>query len=179
MKELVVARAYAQAIVDLGTETKTNVADEMTKLQEAINSSNDLENVLFMEVFTVEEKHAVFGEIAKKLHLSQHSTAFVNYLIDSKRMNLFPMVYKEVIVLDDHEKGFIRGTIEGADKEIDSKQLEDIKNFIKTKLNRKPELNYIHNPNLTAGYKIRVEDFQVDATIDNQLEQFKNTIIGE
>lgn len=179
MKELIVAKAYAQAIVDLGIETKTNVADEMTKLQEAINSSNDLENVLFLEVFTVEEKQSVFNDIAKKLHLSAHATSFVNYLIDSKRLNLFPVIYKEIIMLDDHEKGFIRGTIEGADKDIDSKQLEDIKAFIKTKLKRNPELKYVQNKDLTAGYKIRVEDFQVDATIDNQLEQFKNTIIGE
>lgn len=179
MKELIVAKAYAQAIVDLGLETKTNVADEMTKFQEAINSSNDLENVLFLEVFTVEEKQSVFNEIAKKLSLNVHSTSFINYLIDSKRLNLFPLIYKEIIMLDDHEKGFIRGTIEGADKEIDNKQLEDIKAFIKTKLKRNPELKYVQNTNLTAGYKIRVEDFQVDATIDNQLEQFKNTIIGE
>jgi len=177
MKEQNVAKAYAQAIVDLGLEKKIDTAGDLTLFQETINSSNDLENVLFLDVFTVDEKVKVFEAISKKLNLNSITHNFVDYLIHTKRMNLFPLIYKEVIVLDDAEKGFIRGVIEGADKDIDVNFLNQIKSFLKNKVGKNPELKYIQNSALTAGFKITVDDFQLDATIDNQLEQFKNSIL--
>ena len=35
------------------------------------------------------------------------------------------------------------------------------------------------NNNITAGYKVTVEDLQLDASLDNQLEQFKQSILSE
>ncbi len=177
MKEQIVAKAYAQAIIDLGQEKKIDTASELTKFQEVINSSNDLENVMFLEVFTIEEKKDIFASISKKLQLNSIVNNFIDYLIDVKRIGLLPLIYKEVMVLDDYEKGFIRGTIEGADKEIDTALLTQIKSFLKNKVGKNPELTYVQNANVTAGFKITVDDFQVDATVDNQLEQFKNSIV--
>lgn len=177
MKEQIVAKAYAQAIIDLGQEKKIDTAGELTNLQETINTSNDLENVLFLDVFTIEEKQKVFEAISKKLNLNQVVHNFVDYLIQSKRIGILPLIYKEVIILDDYEKGFIRGTVEGAEKDIDVAFMNQIKAFLKTKIGKNPELQYVQNNNLTAGFKITVDDFQLDATIDNQLEQFKNSIL--
>ncbi|MFZ4712896.1 MAG: F0F1 ATP synthase subunit delta [Bacteriovoracaceae bacterium] len=177
MKEQIVAKAYAQAIIDLGLESKVDSAGELTHFQEVINTSNALENVLFLEVFTNEEKMNVFDDISKKLKLSPLVNNFINYLIEAKRLNLFPLIYKEVIVLDDNEKGFIRGTVEGAESDIDVTFMNQIKAFLKTKVGKNPELKYIQNTSLTAGFKITVDDFQLDATVDNQLEQFKNSIL--
>ena len=60
MKEQNIAKVYAHSFLQLATEHNFNVADELTKLTEVINTSNDLENVLFLDVFTTEEK-IVFG----------------------------------------------------------------------------------------------------------------------
>ena len=89
------------------------------------------------------------------------------------------MIIKEVIVMDDARKGFIRGTIEGTDVQIDQAFKTKIENFIKEKIGRVPHLDYVQNPNLTAGYKVTVEDLQLDASLDNQLEQFKQSILSE
>ena len=67
MKEQAVAKVYARSLLEIGEEKKVNIADDLTKLTVAINSSNELENVMFLEVFTLEEKKAVFGDVAKKL----------------------------------------------------------------------------------------------------------------
>lgn len=179
MREQAVAKVYAKSLLELGDEKKIQIADELTQLTEVINASNALENVLFLDLFTLEEKKSVFNDIAGKIKLSPLTTTAINYLIEEKRIGILPLIIKEVIVMDDDRKGFIKGTIEGPGTSIDPEFKAKIENFLKTKLGRVPTLNYTSNPNVTAGYKVTVEDLQLDASLDNQLEQFKQSVLSE
>lgn len=179
MKEKTIAKVYAQALLELGDDKKINIADELTRLTEVINASNELENLLFLELFTLDEKKAVFTDVANKLSLSAITTETINFLIDEKRIGVLPMIVKEVIVMDDDRRGFIKGTIEGYGEEIDPAFKEKITAFLKEKLGRTPHLEYKTNANMTAGYRVTVEDLQLDASLDNQLEQFKQSILSE
>jgi F-type H+-transporting ATPase subunit delta len=179
MKEQAVAKVYAKSLLELGDEKKIDIAGELTKLTEVINKSNELENVMFLELFTLEEKKVVFTEVANKLGLSAITTETVKFLIDEKRIGILPLIIKEVIVLDDERKGFMKGTIEGTDVQIDPAFKAKIEGFLKNKFNREPHLEYVQNSNLSAGYKVTVEDLQLDASLDNQLEQFKQSILSE
>jgi F-type H+-transporting ATPase subunit delta len=179
MKAQAVAKVYAKSLLELGDERKIKIADELIALTETINKSNELENVLFLEVFTLEEKKNIFIEVAKKIGLSQLTTEAIKYLIDENRIGVLPLIVKEVVVIDDERRGFIKGTIEGNTEAIDANYKAKIEAFLKAKLGREPHLDYVQNKNLTAGYKITVEDLQLDASIDNQLEQFKQSILSE
>lgn len=179
MKEQSVAKVYARSLLELGDEKGVKLADELIKLTEVINKSNELENVLFLDVFTLEEKKVVFADVANKLSLSQLTSEAIKYLIDEKRIGILPLIVKEVVVIDDDRKGFMKGTIEGNGTDIDPEFKKKIEGFLKNKLGREPHLEYVQNPNLSAGYKVTVEDLQLDASLDNQLEQFKQSILSE
>lgn len=179
MREQAVAKVYAKSILELGDEKKINIADELVKITEAINSSNALENVLFLDVFTLEEKKNVFVEVSKKLNISPLTVEAVKYLIDEKRIGILPLIVKEVVVIDDDRKGFLKGTIEGNEANIDEAFKNKIISFLKNKLGKEPQLQYVQNSNLSAGFKVTVEDLQLDASLDNQLEQFKQSILSE
>ncbi len=178
MKEKDIAKAYARSVVELGEKANTNIADELTKLTEVINASNDLENVLFLDVFTIDEKEAVLKDVLGKLGVSSLTQNLVSFLCEEKRISLLPQIYKEVMVIDDHNKGFLRGTIEGSVDSINDSDKEKLKSFIEGKLGKKTELTYTQTSNVTAGYRVTVEDLQLDATVDNQLEQFRNSVTG-
>ncbi len=178
MKEQIISKAYAQSIVELGEEKKLDLAKELTTLTEVINQSNDLETLLFLDVFTAEEKWAVLGEIAKKLNLSEITKNFLQFIIAEKRIGLLPMIIKNVIVIDDHNKGFLRGTIEGSEDQIPESVKNELKNYLKSKIGREPVLNYTTNKDISAGYRITVEDLQLDATLENQLEKFKDSVLN-
>lgn len=179
MKEQAVARVYAKSLLELGDDKKVAIADELIKLTEVINKSNELENVLFLELFTLDEKKTVFTEVASKMNLSPITTETVKYLIDEKRIGILPLIIKEVVVMDDERKGFMKGTIEGTDAQIDPAFKAKIEGFLKKKFNREPHLDYQQNTKISAGYKVTVEDLQLDASLDNQLEQFKQSILSE
>jgi F-type H+-transporting ATPase subunit delta len=179
LKEQAVAKVYAKSLLELGDERKVNIAEELTKLTEVINASNDLENVMFLELFTLEEKKAIFETISKKMRLSPITSETVKFLIDEKRIGILPLIVKEVIVMDDDRRGFIKGTIEGNEVQIDPAFKAKIESFLKQKLGREPHLEYVQNSNVSAGFKVTVEDLQLDASLDNQLKQFKQSILSE
>ncbi|MCO4752936.1 MAG: F0F1 ATP synthase subunit delta [Bacteriovoracaceae bacterium] len=180
MKEKNIAKVYAESFVQLGKENNVEIAEEVTRLTETINASNELENLMFLDVFTIEEKTLVFEDIAKKLKLSSLLVTAVKYLIEQKRIGLFPLIFKEIIVKDDMEKGFLRGEIVGSEGDISedhkNKLLAALKDYIGDK---KPILTYKKSDDVTAGYKVTIEDLQLDASVDNQLKHFKESIIGE
>jgi F-type H+-transporting ATPase subunit delta len=178
MKEALVARAYANSIYQLGEEQKVDVTAEMTKLTEVINENNDLETVMFLDVFTIEEKQAVMKDVLSKLGLSSLVNNVINFLMEEKRLNILPLIFKELVVLDDHKKGFMRGVIEGREEQIDKAFEEKIFSFLKQKLGTEPVLKYVKNDKVTAGYRVTVEDLQLDATLDNQLKQLKSEILN-
>ena len=120
MKEQMISKSYAKVIYLLGKENNVDVAAEMTTLTEVINKSNELETLLFLDVFTPEEKANVINEVFSKLNTNKLVSNFILFLINEKRTNLMPLVYKELIVLDDHDKGFLRGVIEGRADSVDS-----------------------------------------------------------
>lgn len=178
MKEQIIAKAYAQSVVELSEELKLDLAGELTKLNEAINKCNDLETLLFLDVFTVEEKLSVLDPVMDKLSLSQITKNFLHFLIQEKRIGLMPMVFKNVIVIDDHKKGFLRGTIEGSEESIPSNIKESLKTYLQQKLGKEAILEYRKSENVSAGYKVTVEDLQLDASLENQLEKFKESVLN-
>jgi F-type H+-transporting ATPase subunit delta len=178
MKEQIIAKAYAQSIVELGVELKLDLVKELTSLQEAINKNNDLETLLFLDVFTADEKLSVLNEVMKRLGLSQITINFMQFLIQEQRIGLMPMIFKNVIVIDDHNKGFLRGTIEGSEETIPADVKEKLKTYLQQKLGREPILEYKKSANVTAGYRVTVEDLQLDASLENQLEKFKDSVLN-
>jgi F-type H+-transporting ATPase subunit delta len=179
MKEQIVAKAYAQSIIELAKDAKVDVAQELTDLSALINKSNDLENLLFLDVFTVEDKIAVLDEVLNKLGLSAIVKHFLNFLVNEKRIGIFPLIFKEVIVIDDHNKGFLRGTIEGSDADVSPEFKTKMTNYLKDKLGLTTELTYVKNDDITAGFRVTVEDLQLDASLDNQLAKFKDSVLSE
>ncbi len=178
MKEQIIAKAYAQSIVELGVDLKLDVVSDLTKLTEVINKNNDLETLLFLDVFSAEEKLGVLNEVMKRLGSSQMVVNFMQYLVQEQRLGLMPMIFKNVIVIDDHNKGFLRGTIEGSEETIPADVKEKLKVYLKTKLGREPILEYKKSANVTAGYRVTVEDLQLDASLENQLDQFKDSVLN-
>lgn len=179
MKEQNIAKAYARSFLAIGEERNIDVASELTKLTEVINVSNDLENVLFLDVFTIDEKINVLDAIITKLGLNKLIKQMVEFLTTEKRINILPLIYKEVMVYDDHKKGFIRGTIEGVEDSLDQEAKAKIIDYISQKVGKRPELDYVKSDSVTAGYRVTVDDLQLDATVDNQLEQFRTSVLGE
>ena len=132
-----------------------------------------------MDLFSVEEKKLVLEDIFKKMNWSSIFKHVLFFLVDEKRLGVFPSIFKEVTLIEDHEKGFFRGIIEGRDAKLDPSIATVLIKYLETSLGKKITPTYQQNSKIAAGFKVTVEDLQLDATVENQLEKFKQTIIGD
>jgi len=172
-----ISKAYAKSITELAEEKKIDIAGELTDFNVLINENNNLETLLFSDVFSVEEKTSVLKFIFEKSKVSDLFRNFIYFLLNEKRMGIFPMIFKDVIVIDDDKKGFLRGTIEGSEATVNIELMEKIKAYLVKKLGKNTELEYVQSEKITAGYRVTVEDLQLDASLDNQLEVFKESVL--
>jgi F-type H+-transporting ATPase subunit delta len=174
-----VSKSYAKAISEIAADSNVNFADEITKFSELISSSNELESLLFLDVFTADERVSILDELFAKSSFSPILINFVKFLILEKRFNLFNTIFKEIVIMEDLKLGFISGIVEGSDENPDNELLGQIKSYLEEKLSLKTKINYKLNKEITAGYKATIGDLQIDATIENQLKKFKQEILNK
>jgi len=175
MKNSVIAKTYAQAVVQIAKEQNCPIFDEVAGFIELLNKSSDLENLLFLNVFVYEEKKQVLDELFKSLKLHAVTQNFLTFLLNEKRLPLLPQIYKELIVIEDANKGFISVKVEGSQDELDAQAKSSIESYLLSKLNLKSNISYKKNDQISAGYKVVAGDNLLDATLKTQLNSFKNT----
>jgi F-type H+-transporting ATPase subunit delta len=178
MKEQNISKVYAKALIDLAQETGTNIVEEFTQLNELINGSNDFENVLFLDVFTADEKKLVLTEVFNKMGASELLKNSIFFLLQEKRLPVMPFIYKDMVVFEDNQKGFLKGTIEGSLETIDENEKKILSDLIKNKMGKESSLEYKKNNKVSAGFKVTVDDYQIDATFENQISKLKQEILG-
>ena len=83
-----------------------------------------------------------------------------------------------MVIIDDDRKGFLRGVVSGPDENISEEILSKMQQYIREKTKKEPTLTYEKNEKITAGFKIKLEDMELDATIDNQFKILKTEILG-
>ncbi len=178
MSDIRIINAYAQALYEIGEKNNVDVAAQLTSIQEMINSNNSLETLLFLDVFTIEEKTELMKELVEKMKISSFVKNFIFFLFHERRFGLFPQVYAKVISIDDDKKGFIKGVIESSQESIPGSVKKKFISFLSEKIGKDVKLEEQKNENISAGYRITVGDLQLDASLENQLEQFKTNILN-
>jgi len=174
-----IARAYARSIIGLGEERNFDIAAELLSFDQLISSSNDLESLLFLGIFTAQEKKNVLEKLFEINKVSDLLRNVFYFLIEEKRIQLYPLIFKEVTVLDDLKKGFIVTKIEGIFEDLPKDHEAKILQFLTSKLDRRPKVHYKKNNEILAGYKVTAEDLQLDASLNTQFDQLKKDIIGD
>ena len=173
-----VSKSYSLALLEISKETGVKIKSDLDKVWELIRGSNDLESLLFLDIFTVEERKSVVTELLSKIDLNDVTKNFIFFLLDNKRFNLFPNIYTSLVMEEDLADGFITGTIEGNEETPDQEVIEKLKSYLEKDLKQIAKLNYVKNENISAGYKITAGDLQLDATLENQFDRLRKNILA-
>ena len=173
-----VSKAYAMALTQIAEKSGLDIVEELTRFNQLIGNSEQLEALMFLDVFTIEEKLNVLEGIFERTDFSAITHNFIKFLLMERRINVFPLVYKDLVIIDDDKKGFMRGIIEGVEELIDEDVKQRLENFLKKHTDKRIEFSYQQKKNLSAGYRVTVGDLQLDATLDKQLDKLKNDILN-
>jgi len=176
MKNTDIAKVYSKALSELGKEVNQDVYLEIAALIKLLNENEKLELVLFLNVFSAGEKEAVLKDVLAACGFSDLFKNFLNYLLKENRLSILPQIYKEMITLEDSERGFIKVSVEGRETSLNTEAKQLIEKMLTDKLKQELEITYKQVSNITSGFKISAGEFMVDASIESQLNAFKKSI---
>jgi len=175
MKNSEIAKVYAVAAADMAKDASAPIFKEIADFVGLLNSSTNLENILFLNVFHEEEKIGVLQEVLEKCNFHALTKNFLLFILKQQRLGLIPQIYKELTVMEDAMKGFIKTTVEGPLDELEQDVKSDVESFLFKKLNKTPVITYKKNDSISAGYKVSAGDYLLDATLKTQLQEFKKS----
>lgn len=179
MKEQVIARAYARSIVQIGKRRKVDVSKELAFFSKMMEDCSHLRHVIFSGMFSMEEKRDVCKSLVEKTRLSTTFGDFILFLLQEKRIPLYSLIFKEAVKLDNEAQGIIHGNVEGAEASIGNDVKKKLANYLEKCLKKKVVLNYQMSRKITSGYRACVEDLQLDASVDRQLDIFEESLLEE
>jgi F-type H+-transporting ATPase subunit delta len=178
MKNETISRSYALALLEISNESKIDVKLDLDKVWTLIRESSEFEALLFMDVFSIEERKSVLASVFEKVELESLTKNFILFLIENKRFSLFPSIYTRLTMEKDLADGFITGVVEGSEEDPDNEVIEKLKTHIEKELKQIAKLEYKQNSQITTGYKITCGDLQLDATLENQFDRLRKDILA-
>ena len=169
MVETKIAKRYANALFLAAQERNIveNVEVDLVRIHETFKSNRDLELLLWHPKVPMERKKSIlkmlFGSVILPLSL-----AFVNLLIEKRRIRLIEHVLQEYIALSKDAAGIVTGQVTTA---VDLTEVEKyrIRESLRRLLVKKVELETIVDKSIIGGVLVRVGDKIIDGTLVNRI----------
>jgi len=178
MTELV-SKKWAKALIELTREDESVSKDEVLSnlrfIEETINSSDELKNVISNPSISTEEKETILSKLFQdKIQPIVYNFLFVLNL--KKRLNIIGDITDEFEKELEELKNIIRVSITSAIDLNDDKKT-DIRNRIAEKLQKDVKASYEIDKDIIAGLVFKINDTVVDNSIKHKLDKLSESII--
>ena len=172
-----VIRRYAKALFQLASEQHAleQIESDMSSVQRMIEKSKELAAILQSPVIQAKEKQQVLSELFKgKIH--ELSYDFLKLLLDKNREEFLPGIITYFLKIIDESKGVLRGDLKAA-YPLSNEQKKSLKSQLDRITGKNVIINEQIDSTLIGGFIIRMEDTVIDASIKNQLDKLRETLL--
>jgi F-type H+-transporting ATPase subunit delta len=178
MNNSLITVRYARALFQLSEEYKIqeNVRNDMQEILICIADSPELKFLLESPMVKGSEKSRLVDVIFKD-KMQELSIKFIHLLIDNKREHLLPDICRNFISEYKQKLGIKEVYITTATV-LGEEYRKQIYNYITSIFKIKIELNEKVDPAIIGGFILRIEDEQVNASIQSQLNKIKRELIN-
>lgn len=180
MKQTIIAKRYARAIFTLGQDNGTvdSYAETLSTLADLFDDpSLEVAETLVNPLYPLEARHKVMTAIAEAAGADALMVAFLNLLVERKRIDVLREVAAQVRDLLDLEKNISHGRVTSA-MELDEVLLAKIQAKLEEITGHKVILETQVDPSIIGGMIARVGDLVLDGSIRTQLNGLKESIKG-
>lgn len=179
MRNVRVARRYAQAMMDLAAEQKTldRLSDDFAILQRAVQESREFVAFLKSPVIGAEKKKSVLrGMFQSKLSVS--ALDFLEMIAEKKREDVLGQIIEEFFNLRDERMGIVNVDVRAA-VDLSGDQHRQIEKRFESITRKKVRISFSLDKRLKGGFIARVGDTVYDGSIRRQLELLRERFTDE
>lgn len=176
MSEIIVAKRYAEALFQLGTEKDTldQYVDEFRVIRNALLENEDLYTFLKHPKISNEEKKQLITSVFKKVHVDVKNTLLL--LIEKKRITIAPSMVDHFIAMVNDARGIAEAIVYSV-RPLSKKEQKSLQKTFAERFNKKT-VN-IHNEvdsSIIGGLKIRIGNTIYDGSVQGKLQRMERNI---
>ncbi len=177
MKQLRVARRYAEAVMGLAEEQKKldRVADDFQTLHHILKESRELVAFLRSPVVAKEKKKAVFAELSKN-RFGDLTLLFFNMLVEKGREDALTEILEQFFLLHDDMLGIVIVEVKAA-TDLSKEQHDAISRRFEGITKKKVRVTFSLDKELKGGFVAQVGDTVFDGSIRRQLELMRRRFV--
>jgi F-type H+-transporting ATPase subunit delta len=176
----IVARRYAQALLEIGVEQGNldKLVEEVSTVAQAWEASPDLQNALENPLVAHAAKKAVVAEVSDQIGATPATRNALLLLVDRRRTQALPYVARQLRELADARKGVVRAEVTSASLLADAyyarlqAQLEKMTGQ-RVVIDRKTDATLI------AGVVTRIGDRILDGSLRTRLQSIRDAMLPQ
>jgi F-type H+-transporting ATPase subunit delta len=178
MNEGIITARYAKALYQLGEEEgKTDaLRADIELLQETMSEIPEFLSFLQSPIMKESAKTSLYKQVFSD-KVDPLVINFLNLLTQNRRESHLPAICRYFQQLYKESKGIRDGVIITA-KPIDKKQLQEVHQLIKRLFKTDIELTEQLDESIIGGFKLRIEDQQIDASIATKIRKIRSELIN-
>ena len=174
----IVARRYAQALLELGLELGQldKIVEDVTTVAETWDANAELRNAVENPLVPHAAKKAVMGELADAIGANPTTRSTLQLLVDRRRTKTLPYLARALRMLADARMGLVRAEVTSVGPLPESyyarlqAQLEKMTGM-RVFVDRKPD------PSLIGGVVARIGDRVFDGSLRTRLHSMRDAIM--
>ncbi|MBV9948131.1 MAG: ATP synthase F1 subunit delta [Myxococcales bacterium] len=177
MSVSVVARRYAQALLELGLEQGNveRIADELDTVAGAWRVSADLRNVIENPLVPHEAKRAVVTELTEQIGASATTRNALLLLVDRRRTKTLPYIARTLRELADARRGVLRAEVTTA-VALGDGYYARLQAQLERMTGKRVVVDRTVDPAILGGVVTRLGDRIIDGSLRTRLESLRDAI---
>ena len=172
-----IARRYAKALVQLGSEEKAidKFQADLSSVDSVLAANAELSSLFAHPAYAIEAKKEILKEIVAKLGVSPTVANFMLLLLEKNRLDQLTQIVASYGDLADALSGIIRPTLATA-LPLDAKQIEGIKSALEQVTGKKVVLKVEQDASLIGGVLTKIGDTVFDGSVKTQLAMIQDIL---
>jgi F-type H+-transporting ATPase subunit delta len=177
---LTIAKKYAKALLEAGLKDGNyeTLGQDLNKMADLLKESKELRLALWSPEFPKPTRTAIARKIGERLGLAATTLAFIELLIQKKRIGLFLEITKVYRDLSDEVAGRIRATLV-IPRELPSNLVQEIKNQMESMTGKEVILSVEKDPSLLGGFLTKIGNVLYDGSLKAQMAELKDNLYKE
>ena len=172
------SRSYSLALYEICKEnSELNLVEKnMKSLNELLNLSSELKDVILNPTIKKEDKKNIILKIAKQNNFSNSLKNFLGYVSIKNRLFFLEQIIKSFLNLVSKKKGELKAKLISA-KKLSTEEQKKIQNELSENFKSQLKIDYKYQPDLIAGLIIQVGSIMVDTSVKTKLKKLENNLV--
>jgi F-type H+-transporting ATPase subunit delta len=172
------ARRYARAVIELGTEHKNleQLGGELRVLAQAMKISPELMSSLTNPAIRRADRRKVIDALLQRIAASPHGRNLVYLLLDGERLASLPAISREVDAMIEAKAGRISAEVTSA-RALDAGELAQLTAVLERLSGKQVNVTRREDPDLLGGVVAKLGDTVYDGSLRTQLRNLRDELI--